>query len=101
MVNLACSAATPIKLASWGHLSELCRMVAHAKRDWHFFKADQEAAYKPPPLEWGQSNVAAVALLRPTNGRWYGFISRTLMFGAVSAALRYSVSPALYPSLYA
>ena len=91
MTNLACSVVTPTKLASWDHLSELCRTVAHAKRDWHFFKADHEAAYKQLPLEWEQSNLAAIALRNPANGRWYGFMSRTLMFGAVSAVLHYNI----------
>ena len=52
MTNLACCVAAPIKLASWGHLAEMCRADSAHSRVWHFFKADREAAYQqaPPPL---------------------------------------------------
>ena len=51
MTNLACCVATPIKLASWDRLAEMCRAISSNPRDWHIFKDDRESAYKqPPPL---------------------------------------------------
>ena len=44
MTNLACVGHTPIKLASWDHIAEMCRSSRHTLRDWHLFKADHEAA---------------------------------------------------------
>ena len=38
--NLSCVIATPIKLVSWGHVSELCRRARSSKCDWHLTKAD-------------------------------------------------------------
>ena len=91
MTNLACVVQTPIKLASWDHVAEMCRLVASTACDWHFFKADHEAAYKQLPLNWEHSRLAVIALRSPTDGRWYGFMSRTLMFGAVAAVIHYNV----------
>ena len=50
LANLACVVSTPIKLASWGHVAEMCNRVGGPGRDWHFLKADHEAAYKQPLL---------------------------------------------------
>ena len=91
MVNLACKVETPIKLASWGHVAEMRRSVQSIERFWHFMKSDHEAAYKQLPLEWCQSSLAVVALRSPEDGRWYGFFSRTLLFGAAAAVVHYNV----------
>ena len=91
MTDLACRALTPIKLASWGHVSEMCRSISSDNRPWYFFKADHEAAYKQLPLAPGQSKLAVVALRSPSDGRRYGFIRKSLMFGAVSAVIHYNV----------
>ena len=50
LTNLACEVLTPIKLISWGHIAELSRKVANTGAEWHFLKADHEAAYKQLPL---------------------------------------------------
>ena len=99
--NLSCVVETPIKLVSWDHLAELTNLVNDGSRDWGFFKADHEAAYKQLPLDYSHANLAVIALRSPTNGLWYGFLSRTLMFGAIAAALRYNVFPRLLsPKLF-
>ena len=90
MTNLACVVETPIKLASWDHLAEMCRRIKTSELDWQFFKADHEAAYKQLPILWEQSKLAVVALRSPKDGRWYGFFSRTLLFGAVAAVIHYN-----------
>ena len=91
MTNLTCSVLTPIKLASWDHLAQMCRSVGPTKCDWHFFKADHEAAYKQLPLREDEFSLAVIALRCPANDRWYGFLSRTLMSGAISAVLHYNI----------
>ena len=91
MTNLACSVVAPIKLASWDHLAEMCRSIIPSQCDWHFFKADHEAAYKKLPIDWGESSLAVIALRNPADGRGYGFMSRTHMFGAISEVLHYNI----------
>lgn len=91
MTNLACSAVTPIKLASLDHLDEMCRTISPSKCDWHFFKAGREAAYKHPPIDWAESSLAVIALRHPVEGRWYGFTRRALIFGAISDVIQYNV----------
>ena len=97
--NLACVVETPIKLVSWDHLAELTHLVNDRTRDWAFLKADHEAAYKQLPLDHYHSKLAVVALRSPLDGKWYGFISRTLMFGAIAAVLHYNVFSRLLSEL--
>ena len=93
--NLACVAETPIRLESRDHLSELTNRADDGSRDWSFFKADHEAAYKQLPLDCAHSKLAVVTLRSPDHNRWYGFISRTMMFGAIASVLHYNISPRL------
>ena len=97
--NLACKVLTPIKLVSWDHLAEMCRRTSKFNLDWHFFKADHEAAYKQLPLNWEHSSLAVIALRSPKDNRWYGFMSRTLMFGAIAAVIHYNVFSRLLAEL--
>ena len=97
--NLACIVETPIKLVSWDHLAELTHLVNDGSRDWDFMKADHEAAYKQLPLDHYQAKLAVIALRSPVDGKWYGFISRTLMFGAIAAVLHYNVFSRLLSEL--
>ena len=97
--NLACVVETPIKLVSWDHLAELSNLANTSDRDWALFKADHEAAYKQLPLDYNHTKLAVIALRSPVDGQWYGFLSRTLMFGAVSAVLHYNVLPRLLSEL--
>ena len=91
LTNKACQITTPIKLVSWGHVSQLRRSYASDGRDWALFKADHEAAYKQLPLGPKGQATAIIALRRPTSGKWFGFRSRTLMFGSVAAVLHYNI----------
>ena len=91
LVNLACKVTTPIKLVSRDHVAELCRSSAGSSYDWSFFKADHQAAYKQLPLDPSETNLAITGLRNPKGNLWYGFYSRTLVFGAVSAVLHYNV----------
>ena len=97
--NFPCVVETPIKLARWDHLAELTNLVNDGSRDWVFFIADHEAAYKQLPLDYSHAKLAVIALRSPHDGRWYGFLSRTLMFGAIAAVLRYNVFSRLLSEL--
>ena len=82
---------TPIKLVSWGHLAELSNLVNSGRRDWAFFKADHDAAYKQLPTEARHSQLAVIALRSPSDKRGYGSIIRAMVFGAVADVLHYNV----------
>ena len=99
LTNSACSVLTPIKLVSWGHLAQLCRRSCGKSRDWALFKADHEAAYKQLPLRPQDQAYAITALKHPTNGRRFGFVSRTLVFGDTAAVLHYNVFSRLITAL--
>ena len=99
MTNLACVALTPIKLASWDHLAAMCLAIRDSPHDWHLMKADHEAAYKQLPIVWEHSKLAVIAHRSPVDNNWYGFFSRTLMFGAISAVIHYNVFPRILSEL--
>ena len=74
-----------------GHVTQLCRSTAKSSYDWSFFKADHQEAYKQLPLDPSETNLAIIGLRNPADKQRYGFYSRTLVFGAVSAVLHYNV----------
>ena len=55
------------------------------------FKADHKAAYKQLPIDPADQETAIIALRHPSNSRWYGFVTRALIFGSVAAVLHYNV----------
>ena len=91
LTHSARSAVTPIKLVSWDHLSQICRRIWQKGMDWALFKADHEADYKQIPLSPKDKAYALIAPRSPTDGKWFGFVSRTLTFGAAAAILHYNV----------
>ena len=99
LTNTACAVRTPIQLVSWGHLAQLCRRSCESSRGWALLKADHVAAYKQLPLVPAGQAEAIIALRRPKSGKWYGFVSRALMFGDTAAVLHYSVFSRLVTAL--
>ena len=93
MANLTCTVETPIQLLSWGNIAQLSAMLSAGGGDWVMFKADRKAAYIQLPIDSDDQNAAIIALLRPAENRWYGFVTRTLIFGSVADVIRYNVSP--------
>ena len=92
MTNLPCAVLTPIRLVSWGHLVQLSHLLSKPRNaDFGLFKADREAAYKQLPIDPEDQRGAIVAPRRPQSGKWFGFITRALIFGAVAAVLHYNV----------
>ena len=101
LTNLSCAVRTPIKLSSWGHLAEICRRVAPASQDWRFSKADHESAYKQLPLQGDHSCLAEATIRNPDDGLRYGFRSRTILFGAAAAVLRYNAFSRIVAEIFA
>ena len=92
LANLSRAVLTPIKLVSWGHLAQLSHLMSRPRNaDWGLFEADHEAAYKQLPIDPVDQRGAIIALRHPPSMKWYGFITRTLIFGAVAAVLHYNV----------
>ena len=91
MTNLARTVHTPIQLVSWGDIAQLANFLASDGGDWVMFKADHEAAYKQLPLDPADMKNAIAALRDPVSHRWYGFVSRALVFGSTDAVLRYNI----------
>ena len=89
--TLAFIVETPSELVICLHLAELSNLADKSDRGWDFFKDDNEASYKQLPTDASHSKLAAIALISPSDHRMYGLIIRTIVFGAVAAALRYNV----------
>ena len=90
MVNLATTILTPITLPTWDHISQLTKDVHFTQKKWSFLKADHADAYKQLPLDPGYANLTLVALRNPRSGKWFAFIPKVLLFGAVSAVIHYN-----------
>ena len=58
-------------------------------------KEDRKAANKQLPIDPADQNAAIIALRRPTEHRWYGFVTRTLISGSLADVLHYNVLPRL------
>ena len=68
----------------------MCLDVDHADGEWSFFMADRKAAYKTPPLAPAGVQYCTVAVRSPKGYKWYGFVPRALLFGAVATVLHYN-----------
>ena len=92
LTNLSCAVLTPIKLVSWDHLAQLSHLLSNPRNaDWGLLKADHEAAYKQLPIDPEDQRNAIIALRHPRSGKWFGFVTRALIFGAVADVLHYNV----------
>ena len=47
------------------------------------YKSDHRASYKQLPIGPADPNAAIISLRHPVDRRWYGFVTRTLIFGPV------------------
>ena len=81
---------TPIHRVTWGHIDQIPSILTKDGCEWRLIKADREAAYKQPPIAPADQWAEIVALRRPNSGKLLGFVARTLVFGSVSAVLRYN-----------
>lgn len=100
LANLPCAVLTPIKLVSWDHLAQLSHLLSSPRKaGWGLLKADHEEAYKQLPIDPADQRNAIIALRHPKSGKWFGFITRTLIFGAVAAVLHYNVFSRLWTAV--
>ena len=79
----------PIKLPTWGHISQIAVQVRDTACPWFFFKTDHASAYNHLPLDPSDQALSVVALRNPSTGKWMALVHRSLLFGAVDAALHY------------
>ena len=98
--NLACVVETPINPVSRDHLVAASNLVSKKDQNWAMFKADHEAAYKRLPVAPEHAKLSVIALRSPPGKRWYGFITRTLVFGAIAAVLLFNVFSRLLRGLF-
>ena len=99
MANLRTSVYTPIALPTWGHISEMAKRIRGSKRAWGFFKADHKGAYKQLLLDQEYANLTLAALRRPTPEKWFAFAPKVMLFGEVSAAIRYNCCAVIFAVL--
>ena len=59
--------------------------------DLGMVKADRKAAYKQLPIDAADHALTVIALRFPKDNKRYGFVTRTLAFGAAAAVFRYNV----------
>ena len=98
LTNSSCSVLTPISLPSWEHLAQACLLVADSGTDWSLGKGDESDAYKKQPLLASDSLLAVTTLMGP-DGRWYGLVPRSQIFGSTASVIHYNTFSRLLASL--
>ena len=88
VTNLACSVETPNQLVSWGHLSQLSQLLSQGGGDWSLLKSDHGPRSS---LQTAANWPLGPAFRHPSTHLWYGFVTRTLLFGSVEAVFHYNV----------
>ena len=78
----------------------MCLDIKGDIREWSFFKADREAAYKQLPMGPVHHNLATVAIRNPDTGEWAAFPPKALLFGAVAAVLHYNCFSRILSALF-
>ena len=88
-----------MQLVTWGHIAQMSLVLARDGGELRLFKADREAAYKQLPISPDDQWTAIVALCHPTSGKWFGFATRTLVYGSVAAVLHYNILSSIWTAL--
>ena len=99
--NEATAVTTPINLPSWDHIANMCIFFRKQgeTRPLAMAKADHADAYKQLPLKAEDEQAAVVTLQSPEDGKWYGFIPKTQLFGSTAAVLHYNCLSRVIASL--
>ena len=71
----------------------MAKRAHNSGSDGAFVKGDSASAYKQLPLGTRYANLAVVPLRNPSSGKWMDFTPRVLLFGDVSASIRYNCFP--------
>ena len=101
LANQCCQVRTPTPLVSWGHLAQLSQLCGGKSDERHLVKADHEAEYKQLPIAPSDQCTAVVALRHPKSPMWFGFVTRTLVFGSVAADIRYNILSGIWSAIFA
>ena len=101
LTNQCCQVRTPIQLVSWDHSAQLSQLCGGDSDESHLFKADHEAAYKQLPIAPSDQCTAIVAIRRPQSMKWFGFVTRTLVFGSVAAVIHYNILSGIWSTIFA
>ena len=98
LTNRACKVITPISLPSWEHLAQACILLSDSRHEWSLGKGDESDAYKKQPLRSSDAILAVTTLMGP-DGRWYGFVPRSQIFGSTASVVHYNSFSRLLASL--
>ena len=84
-----CRNLTPIQLESWGRRPQISHLMAGKAGRWRLFNSVHESAYKQLSIA-PDDRRTEIAALRPTgSNKWFGFLTRTLVFGPISDVAHY------------
>ena len=97
--NAACLIRTPNSLPTWDHIAQMALKGAASQPNWSFFKEDHASAYKWLPLLPAHARFATIILRSPTDGLWYSFAPRALLFGSTASVLHYTCLSRIIASL--
>ena len=99
LTNRACSVLSPITLPTWEHVAQISSELALSRRPLALGKADESDAYKKQPLSPSDATWAVITLYGPDK-KWYGFTSRSQIFGSTASVVHYNTFSRLLVSLF-
>ena len=101
LTNQATFINTPINLPTWDHFTSLTNLLRDLMPNASLAmgKTDHEDAYKNVPLAPNDQDLAAVTLKCHSDGKPYCFLTRTQLFGSISAVLQYNCLSRIIASL--
>ena len=97
--NSSCSVLSPITLPSWEHVAHIAAELALSGHDIAFGKGDESDAYKKQPMKPPDAFLAVITLQGP-DGRRYGFVPCSQLFGSVASVVHYNTFSRLFISLF-
>ena len=97
--NSSCSVLSPITLPSWEHVARIAADLAHSGHDIVFGKGDESDAYKKQPMKPADAFAAVITVQGP-DGRWFGLVPRSQLFGSVASVVHYNTFSRLLISLF-
>ena len=96
MTNLTCTVETPIHLLTCDNIAQLSAMLTAGGGDLVMFNEDRKASCDQLPIGPSGQDADIISPRHPNEHRWYGFVTRALIFGSADAVLHYNVLPRLF-----
>ena len=97
--NRDCSVHSPTALPTWEHVAQIPPALALPRMPLALGKAGESDAYTKQPLRPSDSTSAVITLYGP-DGKWYGFLSRSQIFGPTASVVHYNTFSRLLVSLF-